>query len=184
MMRSPSVSRELTASGRHRAALTLTLHCIAVLHPMLAPHVTKTAPACYFLLFRSAGLSCSRMKRPSAAVQVPLATGSSGDPKSRKKSEGSEQAVAVSVKVAELRSSGYADLEAWLQDSQNLYVGRRGRIFIHTDGRKRIFHYAGSKWHNPYAVGKSLSRQEACSKYRSALIGGTLKDPKDCCFVH
>ena len=111
------------------------------------------------------------MKRPSTAS-------AKGIPK-RPRQEVSGT-LAVSVKVAELRASGYADFEAWLKDPKNLYVGRRGRIFIHTDGRKRIFHYPGSKWQNPYAIGASVSRKEACSKYRSALVDGTLKDPQDC----
>ena len=115
------------------------------------------------------------MKRPGAAARAALQDRTCKRPK-RPNSDG---AVAVSVKVAELRAAGYADFEAWLEDSKNLYVGRRGRIFIHTDGSKRIFHYAGSKWQNPFAVGASISREEACSKYRSALLDGTLKDLQD-----
>mmetsp|Transcript_56566 Transcript_56566/g.106111 ORF Transcript_56566/g.106111 Transcript_56566/m.106111 type:complete len:156 (-) Transcript_56566:250-717(-) len=117
------------------------------------------------------------MKRPSQAeTGVGRAT--------RCKSSGQEQEVcdggvaAVSVRVAALRASGYTDFQAWLADAKNLYVGRRGRIFIHSNGSKRIFHYVGSKWQNPYAVG-SISRQEACKKYESALLSGMLKDPQD-----
>ena len=121
------------------------------------------------------------MKRPSAVDGATTKLSSVKSSKSRKADEDGSQAVAVSVKVAELRSAGYVDFETWLKDSRNVYVGRRGRIFIHNDGGKRIFHYPGSKWQNPYAVGASFSRQDACSKYRSALLDGTLKDPQDCC---
>ena len=70
---------------------------------------------------------------------------------------------AVCIKVDNLRKMGYKDLEQWLLDQNNLYTGRRGRIFI-TDTEtkdKRYFAYAGSKWHNPYTLkdytlGKSL----------------------------
>ncbi|CAE7365568.1 hypothetical protein AK812_SmicGene39128 [Symbiodinium microadriaticum] len=126
----------------------------------------------------------SRMKRPSAVDGATAKLSSIKSSKSRKADEDGSQAVAVSVKVAELRSAGYVDFETWLKGSRNVYVGRRGRIFIHNDGGKRIFHYPGSKWQNPYAVGASFSRQDACSKYRSALLDGTLKDPQDGAPLH
>ena len=113
-------------------------------------------------------------KRPSAAIPKeawPKA------PKASKSSAAAASVVAVSVKVAKLREAGYEDFEAWLQDKGNLYVGRRGRIFITgINGKKRIFHYAGSKWQNPFTVGKDLSREEACEKFRKALLDGSLKD--------
>merc|ERR1711950_104740 len=90
---------------------------------------------------------------------------------------------AVSVKVAALRQEGnYADLRAWLADKQqNVYVGRRGRIFIREPGaeKSQIFHYAASKWQNPFPVGKGGDRREVCAKYRAALLLGTLRDPED-----
>ena len=61
---------------------------------------------------------------------------------------------AVCIKVSNLRKMGYTDLEQWLSDPDNVYTGRRGRIFI-TDpatGNKRYFAYAGSKWQNPYSL--------------------------------
>lgn len=66
----------------------------------------------------------------------------------------------VCIKVSDLRKLGYTDLEHWMQDPNNLYTGRRGRIFI-TDPNKpkepgvnpRIFNYPASKWKNPYKVG-------------------------------
>jgi len=59
---------------------------------------------------------------------------------------------AVCVKVGNLRKMGYVDLEQWLSDPNNLYTGRRGRIFITNSEtkEKRYFAYAGSKWYNPY----------------------------------
>jgi hypothetical protein len=54
------------------------------------------------------------------------------------------------VAVGELRK-GYGndiDLEKWMKIEKNLYVGRKGRIFIN----KEIFHYPGSKWGNPYKI--------------------------------
>merc|ERR1712137_481942 len=88
----------------------------------------------------------------------------------------------MGVKVGELRKSGeYPDFKAWLADKEkNLYVGRRGRIFI-TDsatGKKTIFHYPGSKWENPFSL-KEGTREEVCAKFRAILLDGSLKDRSD-----
>eukprot|EP00420_Gonyaulax_spinifera_P034672 CAMPEP_0197877782 /NCGR_PEP_ID=MMETSP1439-20131203/6373_1 /TAXON_ID=66791 /ORGANISM="Gonyaulax spinifera, Strain CCMP409" /LENGTH=198 /DNA_ID=CAMNT_0043497153 /DNA_START=59 /DNA_END=655 /DNA_ORIENTATION=- len=117
---------------------------------------------------------------PCAACSSTLADVAT-DPKRKRKAE-TEEAAPVSVKVAALRNAGYADLESWLSDTgQNLYVGRRGRIFIHTVGEEkpRIFHYASSKWQNPFTVGKDGTREEVCAKFRTALLDSTLTDPAD-----
>lgn len=57
----------------------------------------------------------------------------------------------VCVKVSELRKIGYSDLEDWMSRENNLYTGRRGRVWIHDkkNGTKRVFSYQGSKWGNP-----------------------------------
>ena len=61
-----------------------------------------------------------------------------------------------SVKIRYLEDHGYISLEDWINDDMNLYVGRRGRIWIYEEGTKRIFHYTQSKWHNPYKDGNVL----------------------------
>ncbi len=70
---------------------------------------------------------------------------------------------AVCVRVSELRKrhdKSY-NLKTWMSDDNNLYVGRRGRIFITDHGtlsigkEKAIFHYKESKWANPFKVGKN-----------------------------
>lgn len=57
----------------------------------------------------------------------------------------------ICVKVAELRKK-YEDnsitLKSWLENKDNMYVGRHGRIFID----KEIFVYKASKWANPFTV--------------------------------
>lgn len=73
-----------------------------------------------------------------------------------------EQPKRQCVKVGELRKIGYNNLEEWIKDENNLYVGRRGRLWITEYGEKRIFHYPQSKWHNPY---KSENIHEIIFKY-------------------
>ena len=83
------------------------------------------------------------------------------------------------VKVSELRKKKYANLEEWMKDENNLYVGRRGRIFIHEDDEKRIFHYKGSKWQNPFKVGE-YSLEESLKLYEKHLVeSGLIKDVKE-----
>ena len=78
-----------------------------------------------------------------------------------------------SVKVAHLRKKygKDVDLRKWLENSNNIYVGRRGRIFI--DGE--IFHYPESQWANPYKV-KDYSLDESLQLYRQHLKDEGLLD--------
>src|SRR5438445_3109506 len=74
------------------------------------------------------------------------------------------------VKVENLRKHGYQSLEECLKDSNNVYVGRAGRIWITEmiDGQKtrRIFHYPGSKYGNPYKIFGTETLEMICQKYR------------------
>jgi hypothetical protein len=79
-----------------------------------------------------------------------------------------------SVKVAELRKKGYISFEDWLQNSNNLYVGRRGRIWIHSKDNKKIFHYADSKWANPFKVDKECSLENSLRQYTEYLLKSDL----------
>lgn len=75
--------------------------------------------------------------------------------------------IAQSVKVSNLRKSypkqKDIDLEKWIDmidekgEHSNMYVGRKGRIFITENNEKRIYHYPGSKWGNPFKVGTDLA---------------------------
>lgn len=56
------------------------------------------------------------------------------------------------VKVKYLRQIGYDGIDTWIQDENNVYVGRRIRVFIHRNSVKSPFHCPESKWANPYKV--------------------------------
>jgi len=58
----------------------------------------------------------------------------------------------VCIKQKNLLQLGYSNLEEWLKNPNNLYVGRRGRIFIGSGTEKRVFFYPQSKWGNPYKI--------------------------------
>ena len=73
------------------------------------------------------------------------------------------------VKVSELRKEGYTDFENWLETKNNIYVGRTGRIWIHGEN-KRIFHYKGSKWENPFKVDQNCSLEKSLTQYADYII--------------
>lgn len=78
---------------------------------------------------------------------------------------------AICIKVSNLRKNKYRNLREWIENKNNVYVGRHGRIFI--DGK--IFHYKQSKWHNPYKVNKDKSNiNEVLSKYLNYLFESKL----------
>jgi hypothetical protein len=73
----------------------------------------------------------------------------------------------ICIKVDNLRKHGYSDLEEWMNTPGNIYVGRRGRIFItYPDKSRKVFVYEGSKWGNPYKVDKENSVEMVCAKYK------------------
>jgi hypothetical protein len=55
----------------------------------------------------------------------------------------------VRVRVSDLRPK-YNNLAEWMADANNVYIGRRGIVFI--DGKR--FPPTDSIWANPYKVGK------------------------------
>lgn len=72
----------------------------------------------------------------------------------------------VCVKVSNLRKIGYFSLREWMNDEENKYIGRQGRIWItEKDGTKSIYHYSNSKWRNPFKVTKTLSAKQSIEKY-------------------
>lgn len=91
-----------------------------------------------------------------------------------KKTTEKKKATTQCLKVASLRKESGDEsitLEDWMKDPKNVYVGRHGRIFIGSGEEKRIFHYEGSKFANPYKVGKkegeyTLEKSlKLCAKY-------------------
>jgi hypothetical protein len=67
----------------------------------------------------------------------------------------------VNVKVAYIRSQQYDNLREWMEDDNNIYIGRHGRVFIN----KVLFSYQKSMWHNPFKTPKDGSLDEILIKY-------------------
>ena len=81
----------------------------------------------------------------------------------------------ICIKVDNLRKLGYDNLEGWLKDEYNIYIGRAGRIFIKDKGTgdKIIFHCKKSIFHNPYNL-KEYNLCDSLYLYEKYLIKSLL----------
>ena len=65
------------------------------------------------------------------------------------------------VHVQHIRRCGYSNLEDWINNPNNVYIGRKGILIINS----RRFPEKDSIWANPYKVGKDGDLQEVLNKY-------------------
>ena len=72
----------------------------------------------------------------------------------------------VNVKVKYIRPQ-YENLQQWMEDENNVYIGRKGVVFIlNTDtGNKERFPKKDSIWANPFSV-KKYGREGCLEKYK------------------
>lgn len=67
----------------------------------------------------------------------------------------------VNCKVANIRPK-YKNLQEWMEDPNNVYIGRGGIVFID----KQRFPKHSSNFANPYKIGRDGLREEVIEKYR------------------
>uniref|UniRef100_A0A6C0C8E1 DUF4326 domain-containing protein n=1 Tax=viral metagenome TaxID=1070528 RepID=A0A6C0C8E1_9ZZZZ len=84
-----------------------------------------------------------------------------------------EETTIVNVKVAFIRPT-YKNLSEWMDDPNNVYIGRAGIVFI--DGKR--FPRKSSEWCNPFKITKDLTRASSLRKYRKHLI--QMLEDEDC----
>ena len=82
----------------------------------------------------------------------------------------------VNVKVAYIRPK-YKNLKEWDKDPANVYIGRRGIVFIKNehDGKER-FPKKDSIWHNPFKINKTTTREEVVDQYREYIVAKIRKE--------
>lgn len=73
----------------------------------------------------------------------------------------------INCKVKFIRPQ-YNNLKEWMDDDNNVYIGRAGVVFIQNDetNKKERFPKEQSIFANPYKVGKDGTREEVIAKYR------------------
>jgi hypothetical protein len=67
----------------------------------------------------------------------------------------------INVKVKYIRPE-YNNLQEWMNDMNNEYIGRRGIIFIN----KERFPKRDNVFANPFKISKTISREEVIDKYK------------------
>ena len=71
----------------------------------------------------------------------------------------------VNCKVQYIRPR-YKNLKEWMSDENNIYIGRKGVVFID----KKRFPENSSIFANPYRIGKNGTREEVLIKYKCYII--------------
>ena len=87
------------------------------------------------------------------------------------------------VKVSFIRPKGFDNLKLWCEDDNNVYIGRRGIVFIKNEesGGKERYPTRDSKWANPFKLGKgknAMSREESIEKYEEYICQKIQEDPE------
>jgi len=67
----------------------------------------------------------------------------------------------VNVKVANIRPN-YNNLKEWIEDDNNIYIGRKGVVFINSVR----YPEQNSIWCNPFKIDPNNSRDDVINKYR------------------
>lgn len=76
----------------------------------------------------------------------------------------------VNVMVKYIRPD-YTDLEDWDSHPDNVYIGRRGVVFIaNMDGTKKRYPPLDSYWANPFKITGNESRQDVIDKYEKHIV--------------
>jgi hypothetical protein len=77
----------------------------------------------------------------------------------------------VNCKVKYIRPE-YDNLKEWMDDPDNVYVARRGVVFIKDaeTGIKSRFPEESSIFANPFKIGKDGTREDVINKYRGHII--------------
>lgn len=71
----------------------------------------------------------------------------------------------VNVKVINIRPK-YKNLEEWMKDENNVYIGRAGIVFI--NGKR--YPSKSSIFANPYKIGKDGERNDVIIKYKKYIL--------------
>ena len=67
----------------------------------------------------------------------------------------------INVKNIYLKQIGYNNLKEFCEDTDNIYIGRAGIVFVTTsDNKKERFPKQSSIWANPFKINKNNKNQD------------------------
>jgi hypothetical protein len=72
----------------------------------------------------------------------------------------------INVKVKYIRPCGYNNLCEWCSDTNNIYIGRKGVVFINNVR----YPPDNSIFHNPFKIGRDGDRNEVLKKYKEYIL--------------
>lgn len=76
----------------------------------------------------------------------------------------------VSVRVCDIRPQ-YSDLRIWISDPNNVYIGRKGIVFVTNEkGEKYRYPTSDSIWANPYKITDLCNREQSIALYKNYII--------------
>jgi hypothetical protein len=75
----------------------------------------------------------------------------------------------VNCRVKYIRPQ-YQNLKEWMEDNDNIYIGRAGVVFIDIDGKPERFPKLSSPFCNPYRIGVDGTREDVIAKYRCYIV--------------
>ena len=78
----------------------------------------------------------------------------------------------VNVRVNNIRPK-YHTLKDWMDDDENMYIGRGGIVFINNERFPKI----PSKWANPFKVSKKYTRESSLIEYENYIRKKIESDP-------
>jgi hypothetical protein len=77
----------------------------------------------------------------------------------------------INVKVSNIRPR-YNNLEEWINESNNVYIGRKGIIFINN----KRYPQHDSMWHNPFKISNNQTRYDVIKKYKKYIVSRIWKE--------
>jgi hypothetical protein len=87
----------------------------------------------------------------------------------------------VNVKIKYIRPK-YNDLKEWVNNENNIYIGRAGIVFIKNGENKERFPKLNSKWANPYKIDKKkdveLERTRVIKDYKKYILNKIENEPE------
>jgi hypothetical protein len=74
----------------------------------------------------------------------------------------------------------YANLKEWCKDEKNVYIGRKGIVFIKNEitEKKERYPKISSVFCNPFKVGKDGNREEVIEKYENYITEKIQLEPE------
>ena len=86
------------------------------------------------------------------------------------------------VKVKYIREEGYKDLQDWMEDPNNVYIGRGGIVFVKNKDnpeKKERFPKKASIWCNTFKLGKNCtSREDSLRLFKEHITSLIEGDPE------